>query len=104
MSCEFTKFVIADISNSHITKRDGELMTAEYIPFLLADVVGDTGSILFVPEPKVTSAEECATTFRDLGYSEAFIALFLELQKQGIPYVRFDADGSFVKGAPVFEW
>lgn len=104
MSFEFTKFVIADISNSHITKRDGELLTAEYIPFLLAEVVGDTGSILFVPEPKVSSAGECATMFRELGYSEAFIALSLELQKQGIPYVRFDADGGFVEGAPVFEW
>lgn len=97
---EFKIYQMADVSTGHITEEDGELMMRRDAPFRTAVVDGATGAIFYVQDLGIEGYQE----MKKFGFSNAFIAIFKALNKQGIPYVRLDGDGYNVDGAPEFEW
>jgi hypothetical protein len=95
------KFAIqryAYISTAYITESDLDLVSCVDAPNHMA--VHDTGRASFFYSP--TTDEAVSLCFsaeaQAFGFSERFIAIMLELSQQGIPYVRFDADGGKIHG------
>lgn len=102
----FTTYLIADISTRYITAKDGKLISFENAPGRLAAIDppdASSGSIFTTPS-NANWLNDRVGEYREHGFSPAFIAIMTELSRQGIPYVRFDADGAEVEGAPMFEW
>jgi len=94
------KFVtqqIANISTTCLTESDAELISRIDAPYHLA--AHDTGraSFFFSPTEDRAVQQQFVSEARTFGLSEGFIAIMLELTRQGIPYVRFDVDGGNVE-------
>jgi hypothetical protein len=104
---KFVTLTIADVSTRHITKKDGHLLGSKDAPFAMAELHSKTGAIFYVPSKQGCSAaefKEMLATMSRFGFSDEFQEIFRRLRRQGIPYVRFDADGADVEGAPEFNW
>jgi len=99
---KFKTHKIADISTAHVSKNDGELLSCENAPCHMAELDDGMGSVYWVPLGSIERSH--ISKLKKFGFSPAVIKLFKKLAKQGIPYVRFDADGAFVKGAKKFDW
>lgn len=98
MPIQFTTYRYADVSTQHIRPEDGDLIRDVDAPNSLA--VGQKGDSFFYVSSDKNSRQE----FENFGFSPEFCAIFAELHRQGIPYVRFDPLGHSVEGLPTFEW
>lgn len=95
------KFVIqqyAYVSTAYIAESDLDLVSCVHAPNHMAE--HDTGRASFFYSPTLDKAvTQCfSAEARAFGFSEHFIAIMLELSRQGIPFVRFDLDGGKVHG------
>jgi hypothetical protein len=106
---KFEVYRIADISTKHITKEDGHLISRTDAPGHIASVdphdtlTGSPGDVFAVMRERRYHRSQMEA-FRSLGFSKPFLEIFRALRRQGIPYVRFDADGTEVVGLPEFFW
>lgn len=87
---------VATLSTAHITKSDSDLLNVTP-----KSVMTDSYSY----GHWVCLSEEMTTTdIVDEGYSKAFAALYLALQKQGFKWLRLDCDGPKCDKLPTFDW
>lgn len=107
---KFETYKIADISTKYITAADGQLLSQQDAPNHVASIdafsIGDEppGDIYAVLQDEASFQDQLNAT-KAFGFSESFLNILKALHKQGIPYVRFDADGGEVEGdLPMFEW
>ena len=90
----------ADVSTGYLMPADLPLLLNPAAPHHIANHDEFYGSYFYTvdmadgEEAFAAYAEEC----RDFGLSERFIKIMLELARQDIRYVRFDADGGDVQG------
>jgi hypothetical protein len=106
VSCKFKTFQIADIGTEHVAPQDLPLLDDHNAPFSLAELHNKAGVIFWVPTKDAYNKKEFEKKLQELddfGFSGEFQEIFRQLRKQGIPYVRFDADGGTIKGAPTFD-
>ena len=96
---KFETHTIADVSTQHITLEDGDRIAVNKAPCQIAAY--DHGGLFYIPGGDLTE-KDIRLAFDEM--SDAFVSLMVELWKQEIVYVRFDADASEVEGAPVFDW
>lgn len=102
------KFAIqqyANISTAYITESDLDLVSCVDAPNHIAE--HDTGRASFFYSPTADKAvsRRFVAEARAFGLSERFTTIMLELSRQGIPYVRFDAEGGDVHGLePACRW
>lgn len=93
---KFITYEYADISTGYLSAQDLILIGNKNCPMHIAEEDEERGSFFYVPTADVLS--ERSAEARTYGLSERFIEIIEELSKQGIPYVRFDADGGSVEG------
>jgi hypothetical protein len=94
---------IADISTSHITATDGQLILTQGAPNLAYIVAGCHGSMFHLPHICEGHAEWVAAAAR-YGFSDAFVSLCLQLARADFHYVYFDGDGPVYKDVQQFIW
>ena len=105
---QFETYQVADISTKYITPKDGKLINNPQAPSHIACVDplvtgGEPqGNIFAVTSDPATASLE-RKKLPEFGFSGAFLEIFKQLAHQNIPYVRFDADGGEIEGAPIFE-
>ncbi len=95
------KFVIqqyAYISTACITESDLDLVSCDDAPNHMAEHNTGRASFFYSPTADKAVCQRFVAEARSFGFSERFIAIMLDLSRQGIPYARFDADGGEVDG------
>ena len=80
---KFTTHQYADISTAYVNETDMELMSNPAAPHHMAEHDDGVASFFFVPNPE--TAERFKQSAVAFGFSERFIAIMLELSRQGIP-------------------
>lgn len=92
-----------DLSTSHLTKRDDELMPWTKGPGLPRVTSHDYGYIVFVCSEGVTAQ---IAAMRDAGYSAEFQAIYRDAAQMGgdVMLINFDSAADQVEGLPTFEW
>jgi len=98
---KFTTFSCADISTCHMTPEDAKLLNKNAASCVVARYT--EGWICWVAVDESSWIDQ-KQSLVDAGFSGAFINLFRDLHKYGIPYCHFDADGKKVGRAPEFDW
>lgn len=88
--------LIADISTSELTKRDRELIMRPEFPHHLANHDHEYGAIFYTQDDPALLGESL-TKLRAAGFSRKFCSVFAAASKDGVRYVRFDADGQLLK-------
>ena len=94
---QFTLRTFADVSTAHLRESDLDLLKTA--PNHLAELDCRRGDFFYVPCDG--AFDDFATLAKEHGMSPEFIAIFEELRRQEIPYVRFDGDGDFAPGLPI---
>lgn len=95
---KFTTYSYADVSTAYLDPGDLDLLADA--PGHLAQLDNEAGDFFWVPS-KANATEPLAEWKERVtrhGMSQRFLDLMLELREQGVPYVRFDADGGEVAG------
>lgn len=106
---EFEVYRIADVSTRYITRADGRLLGRVDAPGHVASVdpddsqSGSPGDVFAVMQEGRYHRRQIAE-LRAFGFSAAVVGIFRALRRQGIPYVRFDADGGEAAGLAEFDW
>ncbi len=98
---KLTTYTVADIGTQHITAKDAELLGQGGTGFRVGEIDAGRGHLVLVPDDDEPA---WMPQLREEGFSQGYIELLREVARQGIPYIRFDADGFDVEGAPVFDW
>lgn len=93
-----TQHIIADVGTAYLTERDLDLLADA--PNHLAVLDNQAGHIYYTPREGMGqgTAEEFVDRAREHGMSERFIQVLLEAGRQGIPYIRFDANAGEIDG------
>ena len=104
----FTTMEVADISTIHITPLDGKKIL-DGCSCRIAATYDGRGVYLWVvtnPNEEYPSEDqrEQIERLEQEGFSQQFVEIFRQLQKQNIPYVRFDGDADEVEGLEKFDW
>lgn len=94
-TCKLTVYQIADVSTGHVTAEDGKKMGHD--THAIAQVNGEYGTIF-------STSPESVEHMVQAGYSAAMLIIVQHAQAQGIPYIRFDADGDIIPDWPTFDW
>lgn len=95
----FSLISYADISNGYLNEKDRELLLDPAAPQHIANLDGGWGALFYTPDKDVPEAcEAFPARAREFGFSERFIEIMMELSRQDIRYVRFDADGDEIDG------
>jgi hypothetical protein len=101
---KFKVFSYADVNTSHIKPSDAALLDHENRDWGLNFVViarYPEGYFLAIGN-KFSDNDVCEVI--SSGFSEEFASLLREMHKQDIVYLRIDADGCVVEGAPTLQW
>lgn len=94
---KFTTHQYADISTAYLEQSDLDLLGDVSLTGHIAEEDEGRGSFWYASsDDEVFSSQ--VLEWRNAGLSERFIAVMTELREQGIPYVRFDADGGEIEG------
>ncbi len=94
---KFTIHQYADISTGYLEDADLTLIQNPDIHGHLAETDDRAGCYWYPASDDETFVAQ-VHTWRAAGLSDRFIAIMTELHAQGIPYVRFDADGGEIEG------
>lgn len=95
---QFTLMNFADVSTAHLRESDLDLLKTA--PNHLAELDCRRGDFFYVSGDDETF-QDFVTRATEHGMSPEFIAIFEELRRQEIPYVRFDGDADEVPGLPI---
>jgi len=92
------KYFVADISTAHITREDAARLDQEAIGHPpVRYPLGEYGWLINV-EPSDW------VTMKELGYSDALLAILMRCKKENCSFLRLDRDGPTVEGLTVFDW
>lgn len=102
---KFSTYPVADVSTSHITATDRQIIAEDeppprlqsYRTFVHQDKQGAIFSTALMTDPA-----ERDIFVHDTGLSVHFANILAEAARQKILFVRFDRDGNEIKGAPTF--
>lgn len=95
---QFKVQVFADISTAHL--RESDLALLSTAPNHLATLDCGRGDFFYLPCEEETLGESLEL-LKDHGMSPEFLAIFEELYRQGVAYVRFDGDADITPGLPI---
>jgi hypothetical protein len=96
---KFKIFQYADVATAYLKESDWELMSDANVPGHLAKLDGGVGDFYHVcVDDQNMFYGFYVPKWEKAGLSNQFIEIMKYLYEQKIPYVRFDADGSDVKG------
>lgn len=95
---QFKFQVFVDISTAHLRESDWDLLSTA--PNHLATLDGNEGDFFYLPCDDDT-LNDSLELLRAHGMSPEFLAIFEELYRQGVAYVRFDRDADITPGLPI---
>jgi hypothetical protein len=95
----FPTFKVANVSTAHITPADRELLMDEARAVTFTN---DYGALVCVTHDDDIFTDE-SESWREEGFSDAFLSLMAAVREQGFDYIWFDSDGGDVDGAPTFD-
>jgi hypothetical protein len=84
-------------STGHVTAAERDLFDAGKTPapWMVVSLSGDYGWLIHLSDALPESIP---------GLSDGLAAVIQHARAHGLHYIRFDADGPFIEGAPTYEW
>ena len=98
-------FDMADVSTSHITAGDRELILLDQAPYLWCRKPDPDccWSVFVVNHDSLQDHEAQIETMRAFGFSQHFLDRIQVAYKQAFDYIKFDADGPEYEDLPQFD-